>query len=127
MSAAGDLQGFTTKNQQRPDGWCARNKLCCCCSETWSQQMPNRKANRISLIALAGAVVLMSGAAQAQYLTRHQYRSVQYPYARAQYTVLPPTIVNSGMIGVQSYAYDPYGNLPSVFGCCATTHNEHIG
>jgi hypothetical protein len=89
--------------------------------------MPNRKAKQLSLIALAGAVALISGAAQAQYLTRPYYRSIHHRYYNRAYNaygynILPLTIVTGGLS-----PYDPYGRLPSVYGCCPTTHNEHIG
>jgi hypothetical protein len=92
--------------------------------------MPNRKAKQLSLIALAGAVALISGAAEAQYLTRPYYRSIHHRYYnRAHafynaygYNILPRTIVIGGLS-----PYDPYGRLPSVYGCCPTTDNEQIG
>ena len=95
--------------------------------------MSSRKAKLLSMVAVAGAAAFVSASAQAQYLTRPYHRA--YPYhARAQAlydaqayvgvgTVLPPTIVGGF---VQSF-YDPYGNLPSVYGCCWTTNNEHVG
>jgi hypothetical protein len=99
--------------------------------------MSSRSANLLSMIALAGAVTLISASAQAQYVTRSYHRSIHHSYntrAQALYdaqayvgggvTVLPPTIVSGSFI--QSF-YDPYGNLPSVWGCCATTNNEHVG
>jgi hypothetical protein len=100
----------------------------------WRSQMSNRKNQFLSLIALAGAVALMCDAAQAQYLTRPYHRSI-HPYAHNQalydaqayaggINVLPPTIVGGYLI---QNSYDPYGNLPSVYGCCWTTHNEHVG
>ncbi len=98
--------------------------------------MSSRKAKLLSLIAVAGAVALMSASAQAQYVTRSYHRSIYHPYyARAQtvydaqaymgggVNVLPPTIVLPLIGG----SYDPYGMLPSVYGCCATAINEHIG
>ena len=98
--------------------------------------MSSRKAKLLSLIAVAGAVALMSASAQAQYVTRSYHRSIYYPYnARAQavydaqaymaggVNVLPPTTVLPLIGG----SYDPYGMLPSVYGCCATAINEHIG
>jgi hypothetical protein len=98
--------------------------------------MLSRKAKLLSLIVVAGAVAVMSASAQAQYMTRSYYRAIHHPYARAQavydaqaymgggVNVLPPTIVSgSFMQGL----YDPYGNLPAVYGCCATTMNEHVG
>jgi hypothetical protein len=94
--------------------------------------MSSRKAKLLSMVAVAGAVAFISASAQAQYATRYH----RYPYnARAQalynaqayvggdITVLPPTIV--GGLG-QSF-YDPYGNLPAVYGCCWTTNNEQVG
>jgi hypothetical protein len=98
--------------------------------------MSSRKAKLLSLIALAGAVAFMSASAQAQYVSRPYHRYVHHPYVRAQsvydaqaymlggVNVLPPTIIGGGF--VETY-YDPYGNLPSVYGCCATTMNEHVG
>jgi hypothetical protein len=95
--------------------------------------MPNRKARQLSLIALAGAVALISGAAQAQYLTRPYHRSIHHRYYNAHaymgrgFNVLPLTIVRGGWLGLIQSQYDPYGRLPSVYGCCPTTQKEHIG
>ncbi len=99
--------------------------------------MTSRNAKLLSIVAMAGAVALMSASAQAQYVTRSYHRSIHHSYnthAQALYdaqayvgggvTVLPPTIVSGGFM---QGLYDPYGNLPSVYGCCATTHNEHVG
>jgi hypothetical protein len=97
--------------------------------------MSSCKAKLLSSIAVIGAVTLMSASAQAQYVTRSYHRSVHHPYAaNALYdaqaymaggvNVLPPTIIGGGF--VETF-YDPYGNLPSVYGCCATTFNEHVG
>jgi len=90
--------------------------------------MPRRNTKLLLVMTAAGVATLVSASAQAQYLTRsYQYRS---PYnAQAQYVgvgvnVLPQTIVNGGM--PQTY-YDPYGMMPSVYGCCWTTNNEHVG
>jgi hypothetical protein len=94
--------------------------------------MQNRKAV-FTTIALVAGVVTMSASAQAQYLTRpydraitahHLYSHQGYGFygSYAAMNVLPTTIV-TGLIG----GYDPYDNLPSVYGCCATTQNEHIG
>ena len=92
--------------------------------------MPRRNIKLLGVIAAAGVATLVSASAQAQYLTRsYHYRST-YPYnAQAQYVgtgvnVLPQTIVNGNM--AQTY-YDPYGMMPSVYGCCWTTNNENIG
>lgn len=97
--------------------------------------MTTRRAKLLSLIAVAGAVALTSASAQAQYLTRPYYRSIHHPYYRAQalynaqayigggISVLPPTTV----LPYYGSSYDPYGNLPSVYGCCTTTQKEHVG
>jgi len=96
--------------------------------------MSSRKAKFLSMAAVAGAVAFVSASAQAQYVTRPYHRA--YPYhARAQGlydaqayvgvgTVLPPTIVGGGFGQI---FYDPYGNLPAVYGCCWTTNNENVG
>jgi hypothetical protein len=96
--------------------------------------MSSRKAKLLSLIALAGAVALMSASAQAQDVWRpYRYHHAYNAHAQAIYdaqaymvggvNVLPPTIV-SGFI---ASSFDPYGMLPSVYGCCATAINEHHG
>jgi hypothetical protein len=97
--------------------------------------MSSYKAKLLSSILVIGAVALMSASAQAQYVTRSYHRSVHHPYAaRALYdaqaymaggiNVLPPTIIGGGF---SEFYFDPYGMLPSVYGCCATTMNEHVG
>jgi hypothetical protein len=98
--------------------------------------MTSRQAKLLSMVAMAGAIAFISASAQAQYVTRYH----RHPYAynaRAQalydaqayvgggVTALPPTIVSGGF--VPSFYFDPYGMLPSVYGCCWTTHNEHHG
>ncbi len=95
--------------------------------------MSSCKAKLLSSIAVIGAVALMSASAQAQYVSRY-HRSIHHSYAaRALYNaqaymggdinVLPPTIVT----GFGEAYFDPFGMLPSVYGCCATTMNEHVG
>ena len=91
--------------------------------------MPRRNTKLLFVLTVAGVATLVSASAQAQYLTRsYHYRS---PYnAQAQYVgtgvnVLPQTIVNGNM-APQMY-YDVYGMMPSVYGCCWTTNNEHVG
>ena len=95
--------------------------------------MSSCKAKLLASIAVIGAVALMSASAQAQYVSRY-HRSVHHPYAaQALYNaqaymtgginVLPPTIVS----GFGESYFDPFGMLPSVYGCCATTMNEHVG
>jgi hypothetical protein len=97
--------------------------------------MSSCKAKLLSSIAVIGAVALMSASAQAQYVSRSYHRSVHHPYgAQSLYdaqaymaggiNVLPPTIVGGSFMETQ---YDPFGMLPSVYGCCATTLNEHVG
>ena len=98
--------------------------------------MSSCKAKLLSSIAVIGAVALMSASAQAQYVTRSYHRTIHHPYAHAQsiydaqaymvggVNVLPPTIVGGGF---SEAFFDPFGMMPSVFGCCATTINEHHG
>jgi len=94
--------------------------------------MSCRKTTLLSIIALAGGMSLLSASAEAQYLPRPYYRSTvaQPYYYRNAYNqayigggvnVLPPTIVGG-------FYDDPFGGmLPSVYGCCRTTHNEAVG
>jgi hypothetical protein len=97
--------------------------------------MSSCKTKLLSSIAVIGAVTLMSASAQAQYVTRSYHRAVHHPYAaNALYNaqaymaggvnVLPPTIIGGAFNETQ---YDPYDMLPGVYGCCATTMNEHVG
>jgi len=89
--------------------------------------MPRRNTKLLLVMTAAGVATLVSASAQAQYLTRsYHYRSynAQAQYVGAGVNVLPQTIVNGNM--TQIY-YDPYGMLPSVYGCCWTTHNEQVG
>jgi hypothetical protein len=111
------------------------NTLCCSGVEIWRSQMSSCKAKLLSSIAVIGAVALMSASAQAQYVTRSYHRVVHHPYAaRSLYdaqaymaggiNVLPPTIVGGYF---NEMSFDPFDMLPSVYGCCATTMNEHVG
>ena len=97
--------------------------------------MSSCKAKLFSSIAVIGAVALISASAQAQYVTRSYHHAVHHPYAAQSLydaqaymaggiNVLPPTIVGGAF---NETSFDPYGTLPSVYGCCATTMNEHVG
>ncbi len=97
--------------------------------------MSSCKAKLLSSIAAIGAVALMSASAQAQYVTRSYHRTIHHPYAAQSLydsqaymaggvNVLPPTIIGGAF---SETSFDPFDMLPSVYGCCATTMNEHVG